>query len=68
MNWGPKSLQDGYLYGDFCTGSMWILREIEEIWTDEYIGSFQGMIVGFGRGISDEILIFTWDGSIYSLN
>lgn len=68
MNWGPKSIQDRYLYGDFCTGSIWTLREVEGIWTDEYIGSFQGMIVGFGRGLSDEILIFTWDGTIYSLN
>ena len=68
MDWGPKSLQDGYLYGDFCSGSIWILREIEGTWTDEYIGSFKGMIVGFGRGLSDDILIFTWDGAIYSLD
>lgn len=68
MDWGPKSLQDGYLYGDFCSGSIWILREIEGTWTDEYIGSFKGMIVGFGRGLSDDILIFTWDGIIYSLD
>ncbi len=68
MDWGPDILHNGYIYGDFCSGSIWIIQDNEGIWVNEYIGKFSGMIVGFGRGLSDEILVFTWDGTIYSVS
>ena len=65
MDWGPKSLQNGYLYGDFCSGEIWLLKETDDgKWKENYVGSSGGMIVGFGRGIADEILIFHWTGDI----
>ncbi len=65
MDWGPKSLQNGYLYGDFCSGDIWLLKETDDgKWKENYVGSSGGMIVGFGRGIADEILIFHWTGDI----
>jgi len=67
MDWGPESLRDGYLYGDFCTGIMWILKEENGNWESNYIGYAGGMIVGFGKGISDELLIFLWTGNIISV-
>ena len=67
MDWGPETLQDGYLYGDFCTGLMWILKEENGIWKSDYIGAAGGMIVGFGKGLSDELLIFLWTGNIISV-
>ena len=67
MDWGPSSLSDGYLYGDFCTGIMWLLKEENGNWEQNYIGTAGGMIVGFGKGIADEILIFLWTGNIIAL-
>ena len=65
MDWGPESLQNGYLYGAFCSGEIWLLKETDDgKWKENYVGSSGGMIVGFGRGIADEILIFHWTGDI----
>ena len=68
MDWGPESLRDGYIYGDFCTGLIWILKEDDNQWKNNYIGSAGGMIVGFGKGINNELLIFLWTGDIISIN
>lgn len=68
MDWGPENLRDGYLYGDFCTGSIWILEETDGEWIERYLGSSGGMIVGFGKGFNDEILVFHWTGDIVMIN
>jgi hypothetical protein len=52
------------LYGDFCSGSIWLLKEVGGLWVEHYVGSSGGMIVGFGKGIGDEILVFHWTGDI----
>jgi len=67
MDWGPPSLSDGYLYGDFCTGIMWLLKEVNGNWESEYIGHVGGMIVGFGKGLGEELLIFLWTGNIVAI-
>ena len=67
MDWGPLELRDTYLFGDFCTGSIWTISEIDGNWTHEYIGSSGGMIVGFGKGLEGELLIFHWTGEIVNL-
>ena len=64
MDWGPENLRDAYIYGDFCTGSIWILQEIDGEWTDTKIGNSGGMIVGFGEGINGEVIVFHWTGEI----
>ena len=64
MDWGPEDLRDGYLYGDFCSGSIWILKEENGGWMQNYVGSSGGMIVGFGQGLNDELLAFHWTGEI----
>ena len=68
MDWGPESLRNGYLYGDFCTGSIWILEEIDGEWTENIIGNSGGMIVGFGEGINGEIIVFHWTGDIVQIS
>ena len=68
MDWGPESLRDGYIYGDFCTGSIWILEETDGEWTDTKIGNSGGMIVGFGEGINGEIIVFHWTGDIVMIS
>tara|TARA_B100001142_G_scaffold227266_1_gene225389 strand:+ start:1144 stop:2319 length:1176 start_codon:yes stop_codon:yes gene_type:complete len=67
MDWGPSSLSDGYLYADFCTGIMWLLKEENGNWESEFIGYAGGMIVGFGKGLGEELLIFLWTGNIIAI-
>jgi hypothetical protein len=47
---------------------MWILKEENGNWESNYIGYAGGMIVGFGEGLSDELLIFLWTGNIISIS
>ena len=68
MDWGPESLRNGYIYGDFCTGSIWIIEEIDGEWTETKIGNSGGMIVGFGEGMDGEIIVFHWTGDIVEIS
>ncbi|MBG46507.1 MAG: hypothetical protein CMB76_08350 [Euryarchaeota archaeon] len=68
MDWGPELLRDGYVYGDFCSGQIWSAKNIDGNWTAVEVGSVGTMIVGFGKGVNNELLIFSWAGSIYQLN
>ena len=68
MDWGPEDLQNGYLYGDFCTGSIWTLKEIDGAWEETHVGNSGGMIVGFGEGINGEIIVFHWTGDIVMID
>jgi len=68
MDWGPESLRNGYIYGDFCTGSIWIIEEIDGEWTETKIGNSGGMIVGFGEGMNGEIIVFHWTGDIIEIS
>ena len=68
MDWGPQSLRDGYMYGDFCSGNIWLIKNVDGQWISEDVVNVGTMIVGFGRGINDELLIFSWAGNIYQIN
>ena len=68
MDWGPSSLQGGYMYGDFCTGTIWLIKQTDDGWLPEEIDTTGTMIVGFGRGLSDELLVFSWAGTIYEIS
>ena len=68
MDWGPESMRDSYLFGDFCTGNIWLAKEIDNNWVIEDLTNVGTMIVGFGKGIDDELLIFSWAGAIYQLS
>jgi len=68
MDWGPNPLRDGYLYGDFCSGQLWTIKNIDGNWSTSEVGNVGTMIVGFGKGTNDELLIFSWAGTIYQLN
>ena len=46
---------------------IWLLKEENGNWEENYIGSSGGMIVGFGKGINEEILIFLWTGNILAI-
>ena len=68
MDWGPESFQGSYLYGDFCSGTIWTAKQIDGSWVGEELTTVGTMIVGFGRGLNDELLVFSWSGSIYQLS
>ena len=67
MDWGAQPLRDGYLYGDFCTGTIWVIRDQGGVWSSEVISQTGTMIVGFGHSHNDDLLIFSWAGTIYVL-
>jgi len=67
MDWGAPALRDGYLYGDFCTGSIWLAKANGSAWDAELIAQTGTMIVGFGHSLNDDLLIFSWAGIIYVL-
>ena len=68
MDWGPEKLRDGYLYGDFCSGSIWIAKNVDGEWVAENVANVGTLIVGFGKGLNDELLIFSWGGTIYQMS
>ena len=67
MDWGPDLLQNSYIYGDFCTGSIWQITESSDGFQSNYVTGVGTYITGFGQGINDELLIFSWTGEIYHL-
>ena len=67
MDWGAQPLRDGYLYGDFCTGTIWVIRDQGGVWESEVVAQTGTMIVGFGHSHNDDLLIFSWAGTIYVL-
>ena len=67
MDWGPESLQSSYVYGDFCTGTIWNIVETNSGWESSVVTNVGTFITGFGQGINDELLIFGWTGEVYHL-
>jgi hypothetical protein len=58
----------GYLFGDFCSGSLWILSNgVNHTWKETYLGNVGGLIVGFGEGANGELLVFFWTGEIIQI-
>ena len=68
MDWGPYSMQNGFLYGDFCSGKIWLATQNGDNWSAVEKVTVGTMIVGFGKGLNDELLIFSWAGTIYQLS
>ena len=53
----------------FCSGDVWIAREGSQgEWDSTHVVDTDNLLVGFGRGLNDELLIFTWGGTIYELD
>ena len=67
MDKGPELLLNSYIYGDFCTGSIWKIIETNAGWESIFVTNVGTYITGFGQGVNDELLIFSWTGEIYNL-
>ncbi len=69
MDWGPELWRNGYMYGDFCSGDIWITKETGQgEWEGNLLLDTDTLLVGFGRGLNDELLLFTWGGTIFELD
>lgn len=69
MDWGPEAWQDGYMYGDFCSGDIWLTVDNGQgQWEGELLLDAETLLVGFGRGLNDELLLFTWGGTIFEID
>ncbi len=62
-----EPLGEGYLYGDFCTGSVWLVEKNGNNFNDKLLFDTDIQIVGFGKGLDNELLIFHWSGSIFEI-
>ncbi|MDH5372412.1 MAG: PQQ-dependent sugar dehydrogenase [Acidimicrobiia bacterium] len=62
-------IEGHYFYGDWCTGFIRSFRYVdgavvdERDWTDEL--GFSGQVNSFGLDAAGELLIATWDGTVY---
>ena len=51
----------------FCTGSVWLAEKNNNTWVERLLFDTDLQIVGFGKGLDDELLIFHWSGSIFEI-
>ena len=56
-----------YLYGDYCTGTVWGLNRSGEGWQGQVLFGAGGTITSFGQDVLGEIYISTDDGRILRL-
>ena len=56
-----------YLYGDYCTGTVWGLIRSDEGWQDQVLFGAVGNITSFGQDQSGEVYIATDGGQILRL-
>ena len=66
---GPRTLAGGYMYGDFCSGDVWVTKDAGNgVLEIEHVLDTDNLLVGFGRGLNDELLLFTWGGTVFELD
>ena len=46
---------------------IWALEESNNMYEQELIVDTDIFLVGFGRGLNDELLMLSWSGQIYAL-
>ena len=56
-----------YLYGDYCTGTVWGLIRSGEGWQEQVLFGAMGSITSFGMDQSGEVYIATDGGQILRL-
>ena len=67
VDWVDEAFNDSYVFGDFCSGMIWALEESNNMYEQELIVDTDIFLVGFGRGLNDELLMLSWSGQIYAL-
>lgn len=61
-------LQGVYLYGDYCSGSVWgLLRQADGSWQNQLMFQVQAQIASFGRDEAGELYLADLQGNVYKL-
>ena len=50
-----ETLQGFYVLGDFCTGELWILKQVNDNWLSIPIGNAGFLLSTFGEGVDGEL-------------
>jgi hypothetical protein len=62
-------MQGRYLYGDFCSGRIWSLRLVGNIWENELITQTTFSISSFGEDEEGRLYLADYtDGAIYRID
>ncbi|HWQ53656.1 MAG TPA: PQQ-dependent sugar dehydrogenase [Bryobacteraceae bacterium] len=61
------ALKGQYLYGDYCTGTIWGLRRDGDRWVNQTLLRVSEGVTTFGEDSSGEIYVGTGAGSVYRL-
>jgi len=66
---GNPDMQGRYLYGDFCSGRIWSLRLVGNIWENELITQTTFSISSFGEDEEGRLYLADYtDGAIYRID
>ncbi|MEL7339925.1 MAG: PQQ-dependent sugar dehydrogenase, partial [Bacteroidota bacterium] len=62
-------LQGTYVYGDYCTGNIWGLRqEVTGIWASTLLWATDFQIVSFAESALGELYVVDYSGQVYALH
>ena len=62
------SLKGAYLYGDYCTGSIWTATQTNSVWTSKTLFTTTIRISSFGEDVSGELYVMdVAKGIVYKL-
>ena len=63
---GPiASLQGSYVYGDYCSGQVWLAEEDDGEWISEEFEALGNGLVGFGEDEDGHVYVLLSDGEIW---
>ncbi len=60
-------LQGSYIYGDYCSGKVWQLRQDGDVWLNTPLFDTDYSISSFGEDESGELYLLDRDGAVYRL-
>jgi hypothetical protein len=61
------SLVGTYVYGDFCTGRIWGLRQTGATWTNTLLFDLTVNVPSFGEDLTGELYVVTSNGTVHRI-
>lgn len=61
------ALQGVYLYGDYCSGTIWALKHDNNGWRNVHLTDTDFRIAAFGEDLSGELYVVDHTGSVYRM-
>lgn len=62
------SLRGAYVYGDFCTGKLWVGTQSGEAWTSRLLLQTSMQISSFGEDLNGELYVVDLRGGVYAFS